>query len=104
MAALERDGDVWVLDLGDTENRFNGDSVAEFAGLLDEVEAAAGPKALVVRGTGKYWTNGLDLDWMMEDPERAGPLVVAVEAMFARVKSHLAKYYKKMGDTPPWEK
>jgi hypothetical protein len=20
-----------------------------------------------------------------------------------RVKSHLAKYYKKMGDTPPWE-
>ena len=21
-----------------------------------------------------------------------------------RVKSHLAKYYKKMGDTPPWER
>jgi len=21
-----------------------------------------------------------------------------------RVKSHLAKYYQKMGDTPPWER
>ena len=85
MAALERDGDVWVLDLGDTENRFNADSVGELGALLDEVQAAEGSKALVVRATGKYWTNGLDLDWMMADPERAGPLVSSVEALFARV-------------------
>jgi enoyl-CoA hydratase/carnithine racemase len=85
MAALELDGSVWVLDLGETENRFNGASVAELAALLDEVEAAEGPKALVVRATGKYWSNGLDLDWMMAEPERAGPLVAAVEALLARV-------------------
>ena len=85
MAAVERDGDVWVLDLGETENRLNGDSVAELGALLDEVEAAEGPKALVVRATGKSWTNGLDLDWMMADPERAGPLVMSVEALLARV-------------------
>ena len=85
MATLDRDGAVFVLDLGDTENRFNADSLAELGALLDEVEAADGTKALVVRATGKYWTNGLDLDWMMADPERAGPLLAGVHALFARV-------------------
>jgi enoyl-CoA hydratase/carnithine racemase len=85
LPTLERDGHVHVLDLGETENRFNGDSIAELAALLDEVEAAEGPKALVVKATGKYWTNGLDLDWMMADPERAGPLLAGVHALFARV-------------------
>jgi enoyl-CoA hydratase/carnithine racemase len=85
LASLERDGAVWVLDLGDTENRFNADSLAELSALLDEVEAAEGPKALVVRATGKYWSNGLDLDWMMADPERLGPLLAGVHALYARV-------------------
>jgi enoyl-CoA hydratase/carnithine racemase len=85
LATLERDGAVFVLDLGDTENRFNSESIAELAGLLDEVEGGEGPKALVVKATGKYWSNGLDLDWMMADPERAGPLLAGVHALFARV-------------------
>ena len=85
MATLDRDGAVWLLDLGETENRFNADSLASLGSLLDEVEAAEGPKALVVKATGKYWTNGLDLDWMMAEPERAGPLLTGVHALFARV-------------------
>src|SRR3954469_18580062 len=85
LATLERDGAVFVLDLGDTENRFNSDSLAELAALLDEVEGAEGPKALVVRATGKYWSNGLDLDWMLAEPERAGPLLAGVHALFARI-------------------
>lgn len=85
MAKLDRDGDVFVLDLGETENRFNADSLAELSALLDEVEAADGPKALVTRATGKYWSNGLDLDWMLADAERAGPLLAGVHALFARI-------------------
>jgi enoyl-CoA hydratase/carnithine racemase len=85
LATLDRDGAVWLLDLGDTENRFNADSVAELIALLDEVEGAEGPKALVVKATGKYWTNGLDLDWMMADPERAGPLLAGVHELLGRV-------------------
>ncbi|MCU1588976.1 MAG: enoyl-CoA hydratase [Frankiales bacterium] len=85
MAKLDRDGEVWVLDLGDTENRFNGDSTAELGALLDEVEHAEGPRALVTKATGKYWSNGLDLDWMMADAERAGPLLAAVHGVLARV-------------------
>ena len=85
MATLDRDGAVWLLDLGETENRFNADSLAELTALLDEVEAAPGPKALVTRATGKYWSNGLDLDWMMADPERAGPLISGVHSLLGRV-------------------
>ena len=85
MATLDRDGDVWVLDLGDTENRFNADSIAELNSLLDEVEKAEGPRALVTTATGKYWSNGLDLDWMMAEPTRAGPLVAGVHSLLGRM-------------------
>ena len=36
MAQLDRDGEVFVLDLGTDENRFNPTSVAEINKLLDE--------------------------------------------------------------------
>jgi enoyl-CoA hydratase/carnithine racemase len=59
---LERDGDVFVLHLTHDDNRFNPDSDAEWNEALDEVEASAGPAALVTTGTGKFYSNGLDLD------------------------------------------
>ena len=62
MPTLDRDGDVFVLDLGDGENRFNPDSLRELGALLDEVVAAPGPRALVTTATGTIWSNGLDLD------------------------------------------
>jgi enoyl-CoA hydratase/carnithine racemase len=85
LATLDRDGEVWLLDLGDTENRFNGDSLAELSALLDEVESAEGPRALVTTAHGKYWSNGLDLDWMLADETRAGPLLSGVHGLLARV-------------------
>jgi sugar lactone lactonase YvrE len=36
---LDRDGDVFVLSLGDGENRFNDDFLSEFNEALDEVES-----------------------------------------------------------------
>jgi enoyl-CoA hydratase/carnithine racemase len=85
MAKLDRDGEVFLLDLGDTENRFNGDSVAEVSALLDEVEGAAGPKALVTLASGKYWSNGLDLDWMGAHEAEAGALLTGVHRLYARI-------------------
>lgn len=84
MPALDRDGDVFVLDLGDGENRFAPDWVGAVTAALDEVAGAQGPRALVTRATGKIWSNGLDLDWMGAHPEEAGPFVDAVHALFAR--------------------
>lgn len=69
MPSLDRDGDVFVLHLGDrsdeaSENRFHPDRLAAVNALLDEVEAHDGPTALVTAATGKFWSNGLDIDWV----------------------------------------
>ena len=87
MPQLDRDGDVFLLDLGDDENRFNPPWVASVGALLDEVEAADGPRALVTRASGKFWSNGLDLDWMGAQPAQATGFVDDVHALFARVLS-----------------
>lgn len=84
-ATLERDGALFVLNLGDTENRFNFDSIAALVALLDEVDAAPGDKALVTVASGKFWSNGLDLDWMLANQIDLVDLVVAVQELFARV-------------------
>ncbi|TVT20763.1 enoyl-CoA hydratase/isomerase family protein [Amycolatopsis rhizosphaerae] len=87
MPTLERHDEVFVLDLGDTENRFHPDWLAEVDGLLDEVERAEGPRALVTAATGKFFSNGLDLDWLSTHGDRASEYVVSVHELFARVLS-----------------
>ena len=84
-ASLEQRGSIFILDLGDTENRFNFDSVSQLVSFLDRVDAAPGDKALVTVARGKFWSNGLDLDWMIANRIELADLVVAVQEMFARV-------------------
>jgi enoyl-CoA hydratase/carnithine racemase len=85
MADLRRDGDVFVLDLGGDENRLNPDCVASFDAALDEVEAAPAPRALVTMATGKFWSTGLDLDWMGANGDGANAFVGDVQELLARV-------------------
>lgn len=87
MPSLSRDGDVFVLDLGDDENRLNPTSLAAIGGLLDEVAAAEGPRALVTSATGKFWSNGLDLEWLGANLDQSGPFVDTVHGLLARVLS-----------------
>ena len=84
-ASLEQRGSVFLLNLGETENRFNFDSIAHLMSLLDEVDAAPGDKALVTVADGKFWSNGLDLEWMIAGKIDLAELVVAVQELFARV-------------------
>jgi Delta3-Delta2-enoyl-CoA isomerase len=85
MAGLDRRGAVFVLPLGDDENRFHPDRLAAINAALDEVEAADGPKAVVTTGAGKFYSNGLDLDFMSSNPDAAESNLHDVHAMFARV-------------------
>jgi len=64
MVELTREGNVFVLRMNDGENRFNGASVAALNKALDEVERASTPSALVTTGSGKFYSNGLDLTWI----------------------------------------
>lgn len=54
---------VHVLRMTNGENRFNPTFIDGFNKALDDVEKA-GAKALVTTGEGKFYSNGLDLDWM----------------------------------------
>jgi len=83
---LDRDGEVFVLRMNAGENRFHPDFVAAWNAALDEVEAAPGPKALVTTGSGKFYSNGLDLDWMMsEGRDQASAYLESVLAVLGRV-------------------
>jgi enoyl-CoA hydratase/carnithine racemase len=84
-ATLEQRGSLFILNLGDTENRFNFDFIARLISLIDEVDAAPGDKTLVTVATGKFWSNGLDLDWMLSNKIELADLVVAVQELFARI-------------------
>ena len=87
MPTLERDGDVFVLDIGDTENRFHPDWLAAVNSALDEVERAEGARALVTTATGKFYSNGLDLDWLSAHGDQYLDYAISVQSTLARVLS-----------------
>jgi Delta3-Delta2-enoyl-CoA isomerase len=87
MPTLERHDDVFVLDLGDGENRFHPDWIAAVNGALDEVGKAECPRALVTAASGKFFSTGLDLEWLAANADRHQEYVVSVHELFARMLS-----------------
>ena len=67
--SLTREGSVAVIRWDDVENRINADSLARLGAVLDELESLEGPLAIVLTGTGKFFSNGLDLDRFVDYDE-----------------------------------
>jgi enoyl-CoA hydratase/carnithine racemase len=84
MVELNRQGDVWILEMDDGENRFNRSSIEQLHAALDTVEAVEGDRALVTTGAGKYYSNGLDLDWLLAGQGTDG-FLDEVHRLFGRV-------------------
>jgi len=87
MPTLDRQDNVFVLDLGDGENRFHPDWLAAVNAALDQVEKAEGHRALVTAATGKFYSNGLDLDWLFAHPEQHQEYLGLVQDLLARLLS-----------------
>jgi enoyl-CoA hydratase/carnithine racemase len=85
MPHLDRDGDVCVLHLGDGENRFTPDWIASIHELLSSVAAMAPPIALVTVADGKFWSNGLDLDWLTNNLDQAPTYLGDAQAVFGQL-------------------
>lgn len=85
MATLDRQDQVFVLDLGDDENRFNPDSVAQWNSFIDDVEESPPPRALVISARGKIWSNGLDLEWFAANVDQVPSFINEVHRLLARV-------------------
>jgi enoyl-CoA hydratase/carnithine racemase len=81
---LEITDDIAVLALGDDENRFTPDWLASVNRVIDRVEAGEA-QALVTTGGGKYYSNGLDLEWLAAHGDRADWYVKEVHTLFARL-------------------
>jgi enoyl-CoA hydratase/carnithine racemase len=64
MIDLQIHDQIHVLHMQNGENRFNRSSLDALSEALDRVEQSELPTALVTCGAGKFYSNGLDLDWM----------------------------------------
>jgi enoyl-CoA hydratase/carnithine racemase len=82
--SLSYEEKIAILDLGADENRFSPDFLDKMDVHLDEV-IGAGAQGLVTTGGGKFYTNGLDLDWLAANGERAQWYVGRVQSMLARI-------------------
>ncbi|HVW80211.1 MAG TPA: enoyl-CoA hydratase/isomerase family protein [Mycobacteriales bacterium] len=85
MPALARDGEIAVLNIGADENRFTIAWLESMHACLDEAEGLDSPVALVTVAEGKFWSNGLDLDWLMSHAEQAERYVDLVQRLFSRM-------------------
>lgn len=85
MPELTQQDAVHVLDLGDDENRFSHDWLKNVHALLDTVAEGTEPAVLVTTGTGKFYSNGLDLEWLLAHGDQAQQYINDVQELFARV-------------------
>ena len=79
------DSSVAVLTMDAGENRFDLDVVRHWHALLDEIEAKEGPLALVTTGTDKFYSNGLNLDWLMANPDSSREFLKGLFRVWGRI-------------------
>jgi Delta3-Delta2-enoyl-CoA isomerase len=82
---LNFDGFVAVITWNDGENRINRDSLGRLSEILDELDRVDGPLAIVWTGTGKFFSNGLDLDRFAKFPDELGEVAPALHRLFGRL-------------------
>jgi Delta3-Delta2-enoyl-CoA isomerase len=83
-AHLEITDEIAILNLGDDENRFSPDWLETVNDFLDRIESGEA-KALVTTGLGKFYSNGLDLDWLAAHSDQGDWYLGQVHQLLARV-------------------
>lgn len=75
--------EIATLTLGQDENRFSPTWLDAANAGLDRAERDA--KALITIGAGKFYSNGLDLEWLMSNGDQAEGYIARVQALLARI-------------------
>lgn len=81
---MDIDDGLAILNLGDDENRFSPQWLEDVSGFLDRVDVGEAT-ALLTIGDGKFYSNGLDLEWLGANGSRMQWYLDRVHALFARV-------------------
>lgn len=79
------DGDVVVIGWNDGDNRVNLDSLAAWHEALDELSDRDGPLSLVITGSGKFFSNGLDLDRLGANTHEWPDTISGLNRLFGRL-------------------
>lgn len=82
---MYRTGDVFVLHLGDSENRLTPVFLDELQACLARIQAASAPRSLVTTASGKFFSTGLDLEWIADHPSRVRGLVQRLQDVLASI-------------------
>lgn len=85
MATLDKVGPIWTVDLGPDENRFSPDWMGAVGGFLKEIARSSEPAVLVTTGSDRFYTNGLDLEWLGAHPDQMGTYVHQVQTLLNQV-------------------
>lgn len=80
---LDYDGEIAILDLGDDENRFTPEFLDEVDAQLDAI-LARGAHGLVTTADSKFYSNGLDLDWLAAHGDQGPWYIDRVQGLLAR--------------------
>ncbi len=85
MLHLERTDDaIYVIHMRGGENRFNRAWVEGMHALLDQIEGDAEARSVVTTGEERFFSNGLDLEWLGTGAEDFRSFVADAEKLFAR--------------------
>src|SRR3954469_3132194 len=82
--ALSFQDRIAVLHLGEDENRFSPEFLDEFDAQIDDA-ISLGAHALLTVAAGKFYSNGLDLDWLAAHGVHTPRYVGRVQALLARI-------------------
>lgn len=81
---ITSDDSIAILDLGDGENRFSPEFLDDIDQALDRA-LADGAQALVTTAGAKFYSNGLDLEWLGAHSDQGTWYVGRVHRLLARV-------------------
>jgi Delta3-Delta2-enoyl-CoA isomerase len=83
MSKLTQPDGIYVLQLGDDENRFTLEWIEHMHTHLDEIVGSPAP--LVTTAQGKFYSNGLDLEWVPSNSDQLPGYVARVQELLAPV-------------------
>ncbi len=74
-----------LVRMGAGENRFNRTSIDAWHAALNALESIEGPLALVTTGAERFYSNGLDLDWLLGEGASDKTFLNDVERLLIRI-------------------
>lgn len=81
---LDYDDKIAIIRLGDDENRFSPAFLDDIDDALDQA-VSDGAQGLVTTAGGKFYSNGLDLDWLSTHTDQGQWYINRVHRLLARV-------------------